>query len=38
MIWVLDDAGDTAEDLLKRLQMFARPVAEANRYKHRFYC
>jgi ligand-binding sensor domain-containing protein/two-component sensor histidine kinase len=30
MIWVLDDAGDTASDLLKRLQMFAHPVAEAS--------
>ncbi|QEC67621.1 hypothetical protein FRZ67_10085 [Panacibacter ginsenosidivorans] len=29
MIWVLDDAGDTAGDLLKRLAMFAHPVAEA---------
>jgi len=30
MIWVLDDAGDTAGDLFKRLQMFARPVTEAS--------
>jgi len=30
MIWVLDDAGDTAGDLFKRLQMFAHPVAEAS--------
>lgn len=30
MIWVLDDAGDTVDDLLKRLGMFAHPVAEAS--------
>ena len=30
MIWVLDDAGDTVEDLLKRIKQFAEPVAHAN--------
>ncbi|CAN5643155.1 hypothetical protein BH10BAC2_BH10BAC2_29730 [soil metagenome] len=33
MIWVLDDAGDTAGDLFKRLQMFAHPVTEASGVK-----
>ncbi len=30
MIWVLDDTGDTVEDLLKRIKQFAQPVANAN--------
>ncbi|HXL55748.1 MAG TPA: histidine kinase, partial [Chitinophagaceae bacterium] len=30
MIWVLDDTGDTVEDLLKRIKQFAEPVAHAN--------
>ena len=30
MIWVLDDSGDTITDLVKRLKMFAQPVAEAS--------
>ena len=28
MIWVLDDSGDTVEDLLKRLNIFAQPFAK----------
>lgn len=30
MIWVLDDTGDTVDDLLKRIKQFAQPVANAN--------
>jgi signal transduction histidine kinase len=30
MIWVLDDTGDTVEDLLKRIKQFAQPFANAN--------
>src|SRR4029079_3568908 len=29
MIWVLDDTGDTVEDLLKRIKQFAQPIANA---------
>ncbi|MEP6847178.1 MAG: triple tyrosine motif-containing protein, partial [Panacibacter sp.] len=36
MIWVLDDEGDTAGDLLKRLQAFSHPVAEATGIKVNF--
>jgi len=30
MIWVLDDTGDTVDDLLKRIKQFAQPIANAN--------
>jgi hypothetical protein len=30
MIWVLDDTGDTVDDLLKRIKQFAQPLANAN--------
>lgn len=30
MIWVLDDSNDTAEELMKRIQFFMKPVAEAS--------
>lgn len=30
MLWVLDDNNDTADELIKRLQWFTQPVAEAS--------